>query len=90
MGERIGRIGRIYTDFSLEQMFKIGAKSQKIRLNLPNPPNPFSHCITRFQNDKRLDNQLIIKPFVALLIPKSEIHIPKSAVREGFEPPRGS
>jgi hypothetical protein len=45
MGERIGRIGQIYTDFfcfclDFEPKFK------KIRANPPDPLNPFSHRIT--------------------------------------------
>jgi hypothetical protein len=47
MGERIGRIGRIQTDFFLVRMLGIRKKSKKIRSDLPDPPNPFSHCITK-------------------------------------------
>ena len=45
MGERMGRIGRICTDF-FEFIFKIQAKLKKIRTNPPDPPHPFSHSIT--------------------------------------------
>jgi hypothetical protein len=50
MGERIGRIGRIYTDFLGTNARILSKKVKKIRFNLPNPPNPFSHCITFFQS----------------------------------------
>jgi hypothetical protein len=52
MGERIGRIGRIQTDFG-DLNARISSKKikkiKKIRFNLPNPPNPFSHRIGIFQ-----------------------------------------
>jgi hypothetical protein len=51
MGERIGRIRRIETDFSCFfcSDFENQAK-KKIRPYPPDPPNPFSHRITLFQN----------------------------------------
>jgi hypothetical protein len=52
MGERIGRIGRIDTDFLGVHVLEIREKSKKIRFNLPNPPNPFSHRITKPPNAK--------------------------------------
>jgi hypothetical protein len=36
---------RIFWDFILKNQAK---KARKIRLNPPDPPNPFSHCITTF------------------------------------------
>jgi hypothetical protein len=48
MGERIRRIGRIDTDFSGVRVLGIREKSKKIRINPPDPPNPFSHRITPF------------------------------------------
>jgi hypothetical protein len=46
MGERIGRIGQIETDF-LDPNARISSKkSKKIRSDPPDPPNPFSHRIT--------------------------------------------
>jgi hypothetical protein len=50
MGERIGRIGRIDTDFYGARMLGIREKSKKIRVNPPDPPNPFSHRIIIFQS----------------------------------------
>jgi hypothetical protein len=48
MGERIGRIGRIETDFFLIFYgFQAHAPQKKIRWYPPNPPNPFSHRITK-------------------------------------------
>jgi hypothetical protein len=50
MGERIGRIGRIKTDFF--QYFILNRSEnqkiilKKIRFNPPDPLNPFSHSIT--------------------------------------------
>jgi hypothetical protein len=53
MGERMGRIGRIRTDFFFGFILKIRAKkSRKIRLNPPDPPHPFSHRITKAPNAK--------------------------------------
>jgi hypothetical protein len=49
MGERIRRIGQIETDFLLTMHEFQAKKSKKIRFNLPNPPNPFSHRIGIFQ-----------------------------------------
>jgi hypothetical protein len=50
MGERIGRIGRIRTDF-LDSNARISSKNQKkIRSYPPDPPNPFSHRISTFQS----------------------------------------
>jgi hypothetical protein len=49
MGERIGRIGRIQTDFGDLNARISSKKSKKIRFNLPDPPNPFSHRIGIFQ-----------------------------------------
>jgi hypothetical protein len=47
MGERIGRTGRIDTDFFRVMCLEIREKSKKkIRANPPDPPNPFSHRIT--------------------------------------------
>jgi hypothetical protein len=47
MGERIGRIGRIQTDFLDTDARVLSTKiKKKIRLYPPDPPNPFSHCIT--------------------------------------------
>jgi hypothetical protein len=43
MGERIGRIR---TDFLVVRVLGIREKIKKIRINPPDPPNPFSHCIT--------------------------------------------
>jgi hypothetical protein len=49
IGERIGRIGQIETDF-LDPNARISSKkSKKIRSDPPDPPNPFSHCISIFQ-----------------------------------------
>jgi hypothetical protein len=52
MGERIGRIGRIDTDFFFARMLEIRKKSKKICVNPPDPPNPFSHRITKISNAK--------------------------------------
>jgi hypothetical protein len=50
MGERIGRIGRIGTDFfGIIYEFQAHA-SKKIRLDPPDLPNPFSHSITKRPN----------------------------------------
>jgi hypothetical protein len=46
MGERIGRIWQIRTDFGDALHGFQAKKAKKIRFNLPNPPNPFFHCIT--------------------------------------------
>jgi hypothetical protein len=46
MGERIGRIGRIETDFFGMRVLGIRQKIKEIRSYPPDPPNPFSHCIT--------------------------------------------
>jgi hypothetical protein len=54
MGERIGRIE---TDFWELYSQNPSKKTRKIRLNPPDPPNPFSHCITtllRFRIEKGL------------------------------------
>jgi hypothetical protein len=53
MGERIGRIGRIQTDFLNPNAQISSKKSKEIRVNPPNPPNPFSHRITISQNTKQ-------------------------------------
>jgi hypothetical protein len=50
MGERIRRIGRIQTDFLGCVRLKSVNNPQKIRLDPPNPPNPFSHRISTFQS----------------------------------------
>jgi hypothetical protein len=52
MGERIGRIGQIETDFFVGACAWNPRKdsygmTRKIRSDLPNPLNPFSHCITK-------------------------------------------
>jgi hypothetical protein len=52
MGERIGRIGRIETDFSCHSVgifsrIPSTRTAEKIRLDPPDPPNPFSHCIPK-------------------------------------------
>jgi hypothetical protein len=49
MGERIGRIR---TDFFGVRALEIRQKSKKIRFNPPDPPNPFSHRITKPPNEK--------------------------------------
>jgi hypothetical protein len=46
MGERIGRIGQIETDFSDPNARISSKKSKKIRSD---PPDPFSHRISIFQ-----------------------------------------
>jgi hypothetical protein len=46
MGERIGRIGRMETDFFWVRVLGIRVKEKKIRLYPPDPPHPFSHRIT--------------------------------------------
>jgi hypothetical protein len=46
MGERIRRIGQIQTDFLIKMHGFQAKKSKKIRSNPPDPPNPFSHCIS--------------------------------------------
>jgi hypothetical protein len=51
MEERIGRIGRIDTDFLDPFQFNIQAKNKKIRIN---PPNPFFHRIIKQYNAKYL------------------------------------
>jgi hypothetical protein len=59
MEERIGRIGRIETDFLF---FLLGYRTEiakKIGSNPPDPPNPFSHCIGIFNYVNNL-NLLII------------------------------
>jgi hypothetical protein len=48
MGERIGRIGRIDTDFLGRVRLESVKSKKKIRVNPPDPPHPFSHCITTF------------------------------------------
>jgi hypothetical protein len=53
MGERMGRIGQIDTDFFLLKSSDFKQKIKKIRINLPDPPHPFSHCISIFQIEKR-------------------------------------
>jgi hypothetical protein len=58
MGERIGRIGRIRTDFFWIQLYGFQANKKKIRSDLPNPPNPFSHRISIFQNKTQFTNHL--------------------------------
>jgi hypothetical protein len=50
MGERIGQIGRIDTDFLGRVRLESVKNQKKIRVNPPNPPNPFSHSISIFQN----------------------------------------
>jgi hypothetical protein len=47
MGERIGRIGQIETDFFCKFGSISKQKNKKIRLYPPDPLNPFSHCITK-------------------------------------------
>jgi hypothetical protein len=53
MGERMGRIGRIGTDFFLIFCLKTVHCDEKIRANPPNPPHPFSHSIAFYQSLKR-------------------------------------
>jgi hypothetical protein len=71
MGERIGRIGQIETDFfqnfilNLSQNPKIILK--KICFNPPNPPNPFSHRIT---NVSQVLHFLEIHSFLIQIIKK--------------------
>jgi hypothetical protein len=49
MGERMGRIGRIETDFFLIfSRIPSTRTTKKIRSYPPNPPNPFSHRISTF------------------------------------------
>ncbi len=43
MGERMGRMGRIRTDFFSKSMNFEQKNPKKIRSNPPNPPHPFSH-----------------------------------------------
>jgi hypothetical protein len=47
MEERIGRIGRIRTDFFWVRLLGIRQKIKKIRSYPPDPPNPFFHRITK-------------------------------------------
>ncbi len=47
MGERIGRIRQIQTDFLGYECPNFKQKIKKIRSYPPDPPNPFSHCITK-------------------------------------------
>jgi hypothetical protein len=56
MGERIGRIGQIGTDFFDFPRIPSKRTTEKIRFNLPNPPNPFSHCITKTSYAKHIIN----------------------------------
>jgi hypothetical protein len=44
----LGGSGRYERIFSLVRVLGIREKSKKIRSYLPDPPNPFSHCITPF------------------------------------------
>jgi hypothetical protein len=47
MGERMGRIGQIETDFFLIfSRIPNTRTNEKIRSDPPDPPNPFSHRIT--------------------------------------------
>jgi hypothetical protein len=55
MGKRMGRIRRIQTDF-FELLFKNQEKTKKIRVNLPNPPNPFSHRIAIVSQHSEIRN----------------------------------
>jgi hypothetical protein len=50
MGERIGRIRQIEADFFYLNARILSKKPKKIRFNLPNPLNPFFHCIGIFQS----------------------------------------
>jgi hypothetical protein len=50
MGEQIGRIGQIETDFLNPNARILSKKIKKIGFNPPNPLNPFSHCIAFFQS----------------------------------------
>jgi hypothetical protein len=43
----LGRLKQIFLSKCTNFQAK---KSKKIRFNLPNPPNPFSHCIGIFQS----------------------------------------
>jgi hypothetical protein len=55
-------------------------KLKKIRVNPPDPPNPFFHCIP-----KPLSVVYITKVSQKYHnIPKSEIHIPKSEIVYGY------
>jgi hypothetical protein len=50
----MGRIGRIRTDFFFIFSRILSTHTpEKIRLNPPDPPNPFSHRISIFQNKNR-------------------------------------
>jgi hypothetical protein len=42
----MGRIGQINTDFFYFLLDHLIEIAKKIRVNLPNPPHPFSHSIT--------------------------------------------
>jgi hypothetical protein len=52
MGERMGRIGRIETDFFDFSRISSTRTQKKIRFNPPDPPHPFSHRITKAPNAK--------------------------------------
>ena len=52
MGERIGRIRQIGTDFGVSNARISSKKSKKIRSYPPNPLNPFSHCIPKLSCTK--------------------------------------
>jgi hypothetical protein len=48
IGERIGRIGRMETDFWGVRVLEFREKSKKKSVvHPPDPPNPFSHCIPK-------------------------------------------
>jgi hypothetical protein len=64
MGERMGRIGRIRTDFFLSfrrnLLVAFGVSygmTKKIRSYPPDPPNPFSHRISIFPNSAFFQNK---------------------------------
>jgi hypothetical protein len=61
------------------RLFGSRKKIKKIRFNLPDPPNPFSHCITMFYVEhSESRNPMFHVEHSEIHIPQSEIHIPKS------------
>jgi hypothetical protein len=56
MGERMGRIGQMNTDFLVLRSILIHVQKKKIRVNQPNPPNPFSHRITIVSQHSEIRN----------------------------------
>jgi hypothetical protein len=59
MGERIGRIGRIQTDFFYFFTDSKHTHPKKIRSYPPDPPNPFSHRITTVSQHSKISNPKI-------------------------------